>query len=76
MADPIPQVRRVTQLDRIESRGATVIYRKPKWKEAEGPRTVVKQAFVYPADRSAGSGQTKIRRRREKIYRAVKYTLP
>lgn len=76
MEEPIPQVRRVTQLERIRERGATVVYRKPKWKEAEGDEKPVRRSFVYPADRSPGSSVGKVRRRRPRSYKTIKYTLP
>jgi len=76
MDEPIPPVRRVTQLDRIESRGAIVVFRKPKWKESAGPKIIADKAFVYPANRSPGTSIGRVRKRRQPTYRTITYSMP
>lgn len=75
MEEPLPPVRRITQLARIEGRGAAVQYRKPDWKLQERP-AAASPAFKFPADRSAGSGAKKVRPRRVRLSKPVLYNLP
>lgn len=75
MEEPIPPVRRVTQLTRIEERGAKVVYKKPQWKEEDRlPKQTY--SFKFPAERRPGVGAGRIRARRVRLFRQVGYALP
>lgn len=83
LTDPLPTPSQIAQLERIEEKGAKVVFNQPEWfKKERAEEAAAKTAgkkkeeeFVYPVPIYPGVGADRIRKRRVRLVKNIVFPM-